>query len=111
MEVLVSGITFDDFALAQDGTAYLSSKPQNLLISVSSASNVRLVVREQFKTTLPGWTGVAFGNGNYIFYVMTNVEEFAPIVGTGMKPASISFVQLRRLFSMRMGLSCRISAF
>jgi hypothetical protein len=111
MEVLVSGITFGDFALAQDGTAYLSHRPQNSLISVSSAGNVRLVAREQFKTTLAGWAGVAFGNGNHIFfYVMTNVGQFAPIVGTGMKPASISFVQLRRLFSMRMDLACRISA-
>ncbi|KAJ5252293.1 hypothetical protein N7489_002703 [Penicillium chrysogenum] len=56
VEIITSGFSFDDFILTPNGTAYLSTNPQNEVIQVSPQGRVRLFAAEHsLRQSLDGW--------------------------------------------------------
>lgn len=96
IEVITSGFTFDDFALADDGTAYLSTNPQNELLRISPEGKVRLIAGSQVTKTVAGSTAVAFANDEQsILYVSTSGASVEPVLCKTVEPAKIVAVKLR----------------
>ncbi|KAJ5824681.1 hypothetical protein N7447_007021 [Penicillium robsamsonii] len=93
VEIITSGFTFDDFILTKDGTAYLSTNPQNELIKVSPRGRVRLFAGNQFMLSVGGSTAVAINREHSILYVTTSGAQFAPVAGK-MEPAKIVAIRL-----------------
>ncbi|KGO68802.1 hypothetical protein PITC_076840 [Penicillium italicum] len=93
LEIITSGFTFDDFSLTADGTAYLSTNPQNELIQVSPEGRVRLFAGNQFMLTVGGSTTVAINHEHSVLYLATSGAQFAPVLGR-MEPAKIVSIPL-----------------
>ncbi|KAJ6004302.1 hypothetical protein N7499_000372 [Penicillium canescens] len=94
IQQLVSGFTFDGFALAEDGTAYLSTNPQNELIKVTPEGRVHMVAGGQFRITIGGSTAVTTNNDLSLLYVTTSGAQFAPILGETTEPAKVVAIRL-----------------
>ncbi|KAF7590622.1 hypothetical protein BBP40_002617 [Aspergillus hancockii] len=94
VEVIMSGLTFDELLLTANGTAYLTTNPQNELVEISPEGRVHLVAGSQFKTTLGGLTSVAFSRDHSVLYVTTCGAQFAPILGKIIEPSKIVAVKL-----------------
>lgn len=96
IEVITSGLTFDDFALADDGTAYLSTNPQNELLRISPEGKVRLIAGSQVTKTVAGSTAVAFANDEQsVLYVSMSGASVEPVLCKTVEPAKIVAVKLR----------------
>ncbi|KAJ5616807.1 hypothetical protein N7537_001921 [Penicillium hordei] len=93
VEIITSGFTFDEFILTADGTAYLSTNPQNELIKVLPSGRVHLFAGNQFMLTVGGSTAVAINREHSILYVATSGAQFAPVLGR-MEPAKIVAIRL-----------------
>ncbi|KAJ5181153.1 hypothetical protein N7491_000707 [Penicillium cf. griseofulvum] len=93
VEIITSGFTFDEFILTANGTAYLSTNPQNELIEVSPRGRVRLFAGNQFMLSLGGSTAVAINREHSILYVATSGAQFAPVLGQ-MEPAKVVAIRL-----------------
>ncbi|KAH8424291.1 uncharacterized protein LDX57_002043 [Aspergillus melleus] len=92
-EIITSGFTFDGFALMADGTAYLTTNPQNEVIKVSSEGRVRLLAGNQFMLAVGGPTAAALDKERSVLYVATSGAQFAPVMGR-MEPAKIVAIDL-----------------
>ncbi|KAF5864010.1 hypothetical protein ETB97_008946 [Aspergillus alliaceus] len=95
VEVIMSGLTFDDLVLTASGTAYMTTNPQNELVEISPEGRVHLVAGNQFEITLGGLTSVAFSRDYSILYVTTCGAQFTPVMGKVMEPAKLVAVKLR----------------
>ncbi|KAJ5326861.1 uncharacterized protein N7506_009963 [Penicillium brevicompactum] len=93
VEVITSGFAFDDFILTPNGTAYLSTNPENELIQVSPQGRVRLFAGYQFMLSVGGSTAVAVNPEHSMMYVATSGAQFAPVLGR-MEPAKIVSIRL-----------------
>ncbi|CAG8065348.1 unnamed protein product [Penicillium salamii] len=93
IEVITSGFSFDDFILTANGTAYLSTNPDNELIQISPRGRVRLFAGNQFMLSVGGSTAVAVNPKHSILYVATSGAQFAPIFGR-IEPAKIAAIYL-----------------
>lgn len=88
-EVFVSGITGDDFAVAQDGTLYITTHPMNSLVRVSQDGSVRTVADAD--DGMVGSTAAAFGRAPgdaSSLYVVTNGGSYIP-PPTGIETAKL----------------------
>ncbi|CAG8227765.1 unnamed protein product [Penicillium salamii] len=93
IEVITSGFSFDDFILTANGTAYLSTNPDNELIQISPQGRVRLFAGNQFMLSVAGSTAVAVNPEHSILYVATSGALFAPVFGR-VEPAKIATIRL-----------------
>lgn len=93
VEIITSGFSFDDFILTANGTAFLSTNPQNEVIQVSPQGRVRLLAGNQFMLSVGGSTAITVNHDNSILYVATSGAQFAPVLGR-MEPAKIAAIQL-----------------
>ncbi|KAJ6146043.1 hypothetical protein N7497_008025 [Penicillium chrysogenum] len=93
VEIITSGFSFDDFILTPNGTAYLSTNPQNEVIQVSPQGRVRLFAGNQFMLSVGGSTAIAVNHEHSIMYVATSGAQFAPVLGR-MEPAKVAAIPL-----------------
>ncbi|KAF7588513.1 hypothetical protein BBP40_005650 [Aspergillus hancockii] len=89
VEVLASGFTPDDFMLTRDGTAYITTNPQNGLLKVDPHGRVQLAAGNEFKITVGGSTGVASSKNDSVLYVTTSGAQFSPILCQTIEPAKV----------------------
>lgn len=94
VEIIASGFTFDEFVLLPDGTAYLSTNPQNEVIEISPQGRVRLVAGNMFTTATAGSTAVTVSRDLLVLYVGTSGAQFSPVLGTIVEPAKVAAVVL-----------------
>ncbi|KAJ5208761.1 hypothetical protein N7449_003140 [Penicillium cf. viridicatum] len=93
-EVITSGLTLDDFYLAQDGRAYLSTNTENRLFEVLPEGNVRLVAGGLNELTVAGLTAVTASQDGRTLYVTTNGGMSSPISCKTIEPGKIVAVRL-----------------
>ncbi|KAI9041419.1 uncharacterized protein KD926_006815 [Aspergillus affinis] len=93
VEIITSGFYFDGLALMADGTAYLTTNPQNEVIEVSPEGRVRLFAGNQFMLTVGGSTAATIDQERSILHVATSGAQFAPVMGR-MEPAKIVAISL-----------------
>ncbi|KAL4964292.1 uncharacterized protein BDV14DRAFT_209431 [Aspergillus stella-maris] len=93
VEIIASGFFFDGFALAVDGTAYLTTNPQNEVIEISPEGRVRLLAGNQFMLVVGGSTAAAIDQERSVLYVATSGAQFAPVMGR-MEPAKVVAIPL-----------------
>ncbi|GIJ91412.1 hypothetical protein Asppvi_010377 [Aspergillus pseudoviridinutans] len=94
VEIVTSGITPDDFTLERDGTAYITTNPDNGLVKVDPKGRVRLVAGNQFTIAVGGSTAVAGSKDGSVLYVSTSGGQFSPILGKLIEPAKVVAVHL-----------------
>ncbi|GIC93483.1 uncharacterized protein Aud_009971 [Aspergillus udagawae] len=94
VEVLTSGITPDDFMLGSNGTAYISTNPDNGLVRVDPKGRVKLVAGNQFTIAVGGSTAVAGNKDGSVLYVTTSGGQFSPILGKLIEPAKVVAIHL-----------------
>lgn len=95
VETIASGFTYDGFVLFPDGTAYLSTNPQNEVIGISPEGDVRLVAGNMFAIDTAGSTVVTISQDRSVLYVATSGAQFSPVLGELMEPAKVTAVKLR----------------
>jgi hypothetical protein len=88
-EIIASGFTPDDFMLTRDGTAYITTNPQNGLLKVDRHGRVQLVAGNEFKITVGGSTGVASSKNGSVLYVTTSGGQVSPILCKTIEPAKV----------------------
>lgn len=93
VEIITSGFTFDGFALTANGTAYLTTNPQNQVIEVSPEGRVRLLAGNQYMLAVGGSTAAALDQERSVLYVATSGAQFAPVLGR-MEPAKIAAISM-----------------
>ncbi|PKX90731.1 uncharacterized protein P174DRAFT_462907 [Aspergillus novofumigatus IBT 16806] len=94
VEVITSGITPDDLMVGNDGTAYISTNPDNGLVQVDPRGRVRLVAGNQFTIAVGGSTAVAGSKDGSVLYVTTSGGQFSPILGKIIEPAKVVAIHL-----------------
>ncbi|RHZ65998.1 uncharacterized protein CDV56_109442 [Aspergillus thermomutatus] len=94
VEVITSGITPDDFMLGSDGTAYITTNPDNGLVKVDPKGRVKLVAGNQFTIAVGGSTAVASNQDGSVLYITTSGGQFSPILGTLIEPAKVVAIHL-----------------
>ncbi|KAF4170820.1 hypothetical protein CNMCM8694_004091 [Aspergillus lentulus] len=94
VEVITSGITPDDLMVGSDGTAYISTNPDNGLVKVDPKGRVRLVAGNQFTIAVGGSTAVAGNKDGSVLYVSTSGGQFSPILGKLIEPAKVVAIHL-----------------
>ncbi|PKX88824.1 uncharacterized protein P174DRAFT_379945 [Aspergillus novofumigatus IBT 16806] len=94
MEIITSGLTLDDFYLAQDGRAYLATNSENRLFEVLPDGKVRLVAGGLNELTVAGLTAVTRSQDGRTLYVTTNGGMSSPVSCTMVEPAKIVAVKL-----------------
>ncbi|RLL93413.1 hypothetical protein CFD26_101719 [Aspergillus turcosus] len=94
VEVIASGITPDDFMVRSDGTAYITTNPDNGLVRVDSKGRVGLVAGNQFTIAVGGSTAVAGSKDGSVLYVTTSGGQFSPILGRLIEPAKVVAIHL-----------------
>ena len=93
VEIITSGFTFDGFSLTADGTAYLTTNPQNEVIKVTPEGRVHLLAGNQYMLAVGGSTAAAMDNDRSVLYVATSGAQFAPVMGR-MEPAKIVAISI-----------------
>jgi len=97
IEPVVSGIVLDDFALAEDGTAYLTTHFGNSVVKIAPGSKEVAVVAGNIGTLeMPGTTACALGRGKddkQTLYVVTAGGLSSPVNGQ-TEPAKVVAVDL-----------------
>jgi hypothetical protein len=94
VEVIASGISPDDLVLRGDGTAYITTNPDNGLVRADSKGGVRLVAGNQFTIAVGGATAVASSKDGSVLYVTTSGGRFSPILGKLIEPAKVVAIHL-----------------
>ncbi|KAF7133826.1 hypothetical protein CNMCM5793_005238 [Aspergillus hiratsukae] len=94
VEVIASGITPDDFIVSGDGTAFITTNPDNGLVRVDPKGRVRLVAGNQFTIAVGGSTAVAGSEDGSVLYVTTSGGQFSPILGKLIEPAKVVAIHL-----------------
>ncbi|PLB47690.1 hypothetical protein P170DRAFT_510465 [Aspergillus steynii IBT 23096] len=94
VEIVAGGFTPDDFVLASNGTAYVTTNAENGLLKVEPSGRVTLVAGNLFTTELAGATSVAFSRDQKTLYVATAGGQFQPVLGDIIEPAKIVAVSI-----------------
>ncbi|WYZ35714.1 hypothetical protein EsH8_X_000361 [Colletotrichum jinshuiense] len=94
VQPIFSGRPMDDFALAEDGTAYISTMEQNLVIEVSPQGREKTIAGATDSLAVAASSSVRFAPDRKSLYVTTSGGTLAPIFGTLMEPAKIVQVRL-----------------
>ena len=97
VEVLASEIFGDDFALTEDGTAYVTAHPTNMVVRVSPGGEVVVLAGSPTSFDVAGATACAFGRGEKdknVLYVSTSGASAVPIAGE-FEPAKVVAVTLK----------------
>lgn len=88
-EVIASGFLTDNLDVAEDGTAYVATGPQNSVVRISPYGQISLVAGGQLSTEIPGPTSCRLTPNERTLYVGTNGGQVAPVLGTFQEPAKL----------------------
>ncbi|KAB8229519.1 uncharacterized protein BDW43DRAFT_288144 [Aspergillus alliaceus] len=94
VEIIASSFTPDDFMLTRDGSAYISTNPQNGVVKVDPHGRVKLLAGNAFKIEVGGSTAVASSRDGSVLYVTTSGAQFSPILGKTIEPAKVVAVRV-----------------
>ncbi|KAE8356181.1 hypothetical protein BDV28DRAFT_145366 [Aspergillus coremiiformis] len=94
VEVVASGFTPDDLMVTGNGTAYVSTNPQNGVLRIDPHGRVRLVAGNEFRVDVAGATAVAGNQDASVLYVTTGGGQFRPVLGRTVEPAKVVAVRL-----------------
>ncbi|KAJ5676021.1 hypothetical protein N7462_008918 [Penicillium macrosclerotiorum] len=93
-EVVASGFFQDGFAIARDGTAYITTHPQNTVLRVSPQGQTSVFAGNLNSTALAGSTDALLGDyfGEGVLYVTTNGALGSPVNGIFTEPAKVVMI-------------------
>ncbi|KAH6959781.1 hypothetical protein BKA56DRAFT_501027 [Ilyonectria sp. MPI-CAGE-AT-0026] len=97
VQLLYQGLPLDDFALASDGTAYISTMERNQIIRVSPNGDSVTVAGAVDNLAVAASSSVRWGRtrrDSKTLYVTTSGGALTPIFGTLVEPAKIVAVNL-----------------
>jgi hypothetical protein len=87
---------FDDFTLLDDGTAYLTTDPDNSVIKYRPGSGLTTIAGGLNQTIVAGATACLFGRtekDKKVLYVTTSGGHGGPVNGTFTEPAKVVAIQ------------------
>lgn len=90
----------DDFALRNDGTAYIAGFATNAVVEITPARAVSVIAGYLNSTLVAGATAAQFGRRRWdtnTLYVTTSGARLAPVNGTFTEGGKIVALDLTRL--------------
>jgi sugar lactone lactonase YvrE len=96
-EIISQGVLSDDFAVAQDGTAYLAGLNDNVVTHVRLNGSREVVAGNLNSTDMAGATSAAFGRTTgyrSVLYVTTSGGSTAPVNGSFVEGGKVMAIQL-----------------
>ncbi|KAI1870346.1 uncharacterized protein JN550_005274 [Neoarthrinium moseri] len=107
VEIIASGFSQDDFAIDDDGSAYIAAGDQNSVVRVTPTGNVSTLAGSLGAMDLAGSTSCAFrrdatdrrrheDRAGKVLYVSTSGGVWEPVNGTAIEPGKIAMVHFVR---------------
>ncbi|KAF2097631.1 hypothetical protein NA57DRAFT_58202 [Rhizodiscina lignyota] len=96
-EIVATNIHGDDFALGNDGNAYVAGNAKNVLSKVTLSGHIEVIAGDLGSTTVAGATSVAVGRtrrDRRTLYVVTSGAIYAPVNGTYVEGGKVVAVDL-----------------
>ncbi|KAF7121777.1 hypothetical protein CNMCM5793_009330 [Aspergillus hiratsukae] len=93
-ELITGEIHPDSFDIADDGTAYFATNPENRIVKYTPEGEIVEFAGEKNSTVLPGPTCCVLDREEQTLYVGTNGGLMAPVGGTYKEPGKVAAISL-----------------
>jgi hypothetical protein len=93
-ELITGEINPDNFDIADDGTAYFATLPENMIVVYTAEGEIVDFAGGKNSTVLPGPTCCVLDRDEQTLYVGTNGGLMAPVGGTYKEPGKVAAISL-----------------
>lgn len=93
-ELITGEINPDSFDIADDGTAYFATNPENIIVKYTPDGEIVDFAGGKNSTVLPGPTCCVLDREGQTLYVGTNGGLMAPVGGTYKEPGKVAAISL-----------------